>query len=110
MSVADERRPQFAVVVFRARDFEIEHADSVARLPLVNTAVARTDHDTVARFLFASEINHGVRNRRVALDRISAGPEEQVARLKVFQLERVVLATEHRLEFSGAPEPNVLLA
>src|SRR5207237_6657966 len=39
-----------------------------------------------------------------------SSPENQVARLQIFQFEGVVLLTKDRLESSGTPQPNVLLA
>src|SRR5713101_7607888 len=85
---ADESRPQFAFsVCFPPLNLEIENADTESRLALINAAVACADHHPVPGFLFAAKINHRVRNRRIALDGISSGPEKQVARLQIFQFE-----------------------
>src|SRR5947208_12315121 len=66
--------------LFRSH-FEIEHAHAESLLTLISPAVTRTDHDAGTSFFFASKVDHGVRDRRIALNRISTGPEEQVARL-----------------------------
>src|SRR5690349_2820232 len=81
VAVTDECRPQFALAVrFPVLDFEIENADTIARFSLINPAIARTDHHAVAGLLLASDINHRVSDRRIALDRVSAGPEKKIAR------------------------------
>src|SRR4051812_1513153 len=86
--VTDKGRSQFSFAVcFAALNFEIENADAKARFALVNAAVARADHHAVAGFLFAAEINHRVRDRRVTIDRIGAGPEKKIARLQIIQFE-----------------------
>src|SRR5438477_10064151 len=92
MAVTDESRSQFAIIVLSGTlNFKIKDAHSEARFPLINTAVARAHHDASSRLSFAAEINHGVRDRRIALDRISSSPEKEVARLQIFQFICVVL-------------------
>src|SRR2546423_12937347 len=109
MAVADERGLQLAVPIFiRPRKVEIENTHAVARFALIDAAVTRPDHHAIPAFLFATEINHRVRNGRVAVDRIRAGPEKEIAGLQIFQLERIVPAANHRFEFSGATQPDVL--
>src|SRR2546423_13481116 len=81
--VADESRMHLAILnltFVRARHFEIEHTHSESLLTLVRPAVARADHDAGTGLLLASKIDHGVCDRWIALNRISPGPEEQVAR------------------------------
>src|SRR2546430_1496768 len=51
-----------------------------------------------------------MRNRRIALDRISAGPKKQIARLQVFQFKRVVLLTQDRLKLTDPANPGILFA
>src|SRR5437899_1337581 len=67
-----------ALALHRARR---ANAYTVAGFPLINTSLACADHHAVPGFLFAAKINHCVRDRWVALDRIGAGPEKQIARL-----------------------------
>ncbi len=64
------------------RQFKIKHADAKALFSIVCTTVARSDHDALFRPLFASQINHRVRDRRIAIDAVGAAPEEQIARLE----------------------------
>ncbi len=82
MPVTDECRSQFSIVRLSVSlHFEIENAYTVAGFALIDPTVARADHHAVPGFLFAAKINHRVRDRWVALDRIGAGPEKQIARL-----------------------------
>lgn len=77
MPVTDEPRLRFGIVtIFRSRHFEIEYTYSEPLLILVSATIARSDHDPPARFLFPAEINHGVRDRGIALNRVSASPEQ----------------------------------
>src|SRR5207245_146502 len=110
MAVTDESRSQFAIIVLSGTlNFKIKDAHSEARFPLINTAVARAHHDASSRLSFAAEINHGVRDRRIALDRISSGPEKQVARRQILQFEGIVLLTEARLDTSCTSQPKVMM-
>ena len=113
MAVTDKSRsrlPTLILTVVRPRHFEIEDAYSEALLALISTAVARSDHYAVARVLLPSHINHDVCDRRIAFNCIGASPEQQIARLEVIELKRVLLLTHHRLEFAGPSQPDVLLA
>ena len=108
--VTHKCRLQFAVAVFlRTRDSEIENAHAIPRFALIDATITGADHHPLAGFLFAAQVNHRVSNRWIAIDGVSAGPEKKIARLQIFQLERIILSTDHRLEFSGAPKPDVLL-
>ena len=81
--VANESRVHvtiFSLIFVGARHFEIEHAHAESLLTLISPAVTRTHHDAGTGFLLASKVDHGVRDRWIALNRISTGPEEQVAR------------------------------
>src|SRR5439155_26321838 len=81
--VANKSRVHLAILdltLVRPRHFEIEHAHPESLLTLISPPVARTDHDADTGFLLAPKIEHGVRDRWIALNRISPGPEEQVAR------------------------------
>src|SRR5947207_2565116 len=111
MPVTDEcwTEPGFKCLTGR-RKLEIENADAVTRFAAISSSVARADHDPVIGPLFASEINHRVRNRRVALDFVSACPKKQIARLKLRQLEGLFLAANHCLELSRFTQPRILLA
>ena len=94
VAVPNECRSRFSIVRFSVSlHFEIENAHAVAGFPLINTSIACADHYAVTSFLFAAEINHCMRNRRIALDRIGPCPEKQIARLQVFQFKSVVLLT-----------------
>src|SRR5436309_16022293 len=69
VTVADESWPQLALSVrFAVLNFEIENAYAVARLTLINAPVTRANHYPVPGFLFPTQINHRVSNRRIALD------------------------------------------
>ena len=70
-------------VCLPALNLEVENTDAVALFALINAAVARADHDALPGLFFPTEINHGVGNRRIALDRIRAGPKKQIARFQV---------------------------
>lgn len=87
VSISDEYRMQLGFsVAARAMHVEIEYTDAVARLALVDAAVTRPNHDAIAALFFATDIDHGVSDRRVALDRIRAGPEENIARPQIVEL------------------------
>src|SRR2546430_2329097 len=59
VTVANERRPQFAFAVcFPSLNLEIENADAPARFALISATVTRADHDPAPGFLFAAKINH----------------------------------------------------
>ena len=68
------------------------------------------DHDATTISFFAAKINHAVRDRRIALNAIGAGPEKQVARLQRIEFERVGLAANDSAKISGLPHPDILLA
>lgn len=110
MTVTDEcwTEPGFKCLTGR-RKFEIENADAVTRFAAITSPVARADHDSMIGPLFAPEINHRVRNRRVALDFVSACPKKQIARFKVRKLEGLFFATNHGLELSRFAQPGILL-
>jgi hypothetical protein len=113
VSVADKSRTRFAVFAFPlicARHFEIEYAHTEALLVLVRPAITRTYHYACSRFLFAPQVNHRVRDRRIALNRISAGPKKKIARLQIIEFERILFLTHNRLEFARSSQPDVLLA
>src|ERR1043166_9464885 len=102
MSVADESRRQSSFISLpRARDFEIEHADSIPRLTFVGPSIARTYHDPLVGSLLAPEINHGVRNRRIAFDSVSPRPESQIARSEFLQFKGIVVSTVDGAERPG---------
>lgn len=81
-SVTDKRRAR-PVFGFRSepRHFEIENAHAKPGLAFISAAIARTDHDPMIGGFFASDINHSVRDRRVAVDVVCAGPKKKIARL-----------------------------
>jgi len=88
--VAYESRTGFAILNFalvRTGHFKVEHAYSEALLALVSATVAGTHHYAHAGFLLPSQVNHRVRNRRVALNGIGAGPEQQIARFQIIKFE-----------------------
>jgi len=64
----------------------------------------------MVRPLFPAEVNHRVRNRGVALDVVSAGPEKQVAWLQLIELKRVFMTAVDRPEGPGFPKPDILSA
>src|SRR6266576_3408021 len=73
VTITDKRRPHSPFLVCpSALNLEIEHAHAVARFTFINPAVACTDHDALTVFLLPTEINHRVRDRRIAFDRIRA--------------------------------------
>src|SRR5207244_4176428 len=79
-SVADKDRTDFGVTAsWWWRHFEIENTDTPPLFAIICAAVAGSDHDALVRSFFAAEVNHGVRDRRVAIDVVGAAPEEQVA-------------------------------
>jgi hypothetical protein len=92
------------------RNFEIENADTEARLALINPTVAGADHDAISGFLFATKINHRMCDRRIALDRISARPEKQIAGFEIVQFERVIFLAHDRLECFRVAQPGILFA
>src|SRR4029077_19202168 len=78
--VANKSRAHLAILdltFVHPRHFEIEHAHSESLLTLISPTVTRADHDAGTGFLLASKIDHGVRDRWIALNRIGPGPEEQ---------------------------------
>ena len=111
VAVTDKRWLQSALsVFFRARDCEIKHTNAEARFALINASIACAYHDPISGLLFAAKVDHGMRNWRIALNRISAGPEKQVAGLEILEFKRIVLHAQDRLELAGPTEPNILLA
>src|SRR4029077_6914518 len=69
VTVTHEGRAQFAFVAFSgALNLKIEDAYPIARLALINSAVACAHHDASSGFAFPAEINHRVGNRRIAFD------------------------------------------
>lgn len=111
MSVTNKSRMHFFVgriFFFDPRHFKIEHAHSETLFPIVGPPVTRAHHHALARFFFSPEINHGVRDRRIALNRVSAGPEEKIARFQAIELESLLLPAHDRLDFAGVPQPDVL--
>ena len=50
-----------------------------------------------------------MRDRRVPLNLVGAGPEEQIARLERIELERIFVPTQNRVKISRLPHPDVLL-
>lgn len=110
VTVTDESRPQFALsVCFTVLDFEIENADPETGFALINAAIARANHYPLSCFLFATQINHRVRDRRIALDRIGSRPKKQVAGFQILQFERVILFAHDGFEEPCAAEPDILL-
>jgi len=51
-----------------------------------------------------------VRDWRIAIDVVSAAPEEQVTRPKRVELECILVATQNRVEISRFAHPDILLA
>ena len=94
----------------RARHFEIEHAHSEPLLTLISSAVARTHHHAGTGLLLASKIDHGVRDRWIALNRVSTAPEKQVARFQIIEFEGIILLAYHWLEFPSSSHPDILFA
>lgn len=110
MTVTDKVRAQPSFIGFRGLwNFEIKNAYPVTRLAFVGPPIARAHHDALVRPFFATEINHGVRDRRIALDAVGAGPEEKIAGNQFFEFECVFLTAIHRFERSRLAQPNVLL-
>jgi len=113
MSIAHKPWVHLAVLDFifiRARHFEIEYADTKSLLALISAAVARAHHHPRTGFFFPSKVNHRMRDRGIALNCISTGPEEQVARFQIIEFKGIFFLTHHRLESSGPSQPDVLLA
>ena len=109
--VTDKHRRQLVIRLgTRRRNFEIKNADAEMLLPFVTATVARADHNAMIGCLFATEINHGVSDGRVTIDKISPGPKEEIARFERVELEAVVTMREHGLEIAGLAHPDVLLA
>ena len=86
--VADKDRAELGVVALRwLRQFEIENADTKSLFAIISAAIACADHDALVRSLFASQVNHRMGNRRVAIDVVGSGPEQQITRLERIELK-----------------------
>src|SRR5207249_10526999 len=92
------------------RQFEIEDAHSKSLHNLISPTVARTHHHTRACYSLAAKIDHGMRDRGIALDCVSTSPEKQIARSQIIEFKGIIFLAHHRLEFPGASQPDVLLA
>lgn len=111
MSITDKGRAESLFISDRrGRDFEIENAHTVTRFAPIRSAVTRADHNSMAGAFFSTKIDHRVGDGRIALDIVGARPKEKIARRELRQFEAVVLATNHRFEFSRLSQPGVLLA
>src|SRR5438067_3315355 len=83
MPVTDKARTLSSLIsfaIFRLWHFEFKNADAETLLTLIGASVTRAHHHTPAGFFLASEINHGVSDRRIAFHRIRSAPKEEVAR------------------------------
>ena len=110
-AVADKGWTEFCIVARRGRrGFEIEDADAEALFAFISPAVTRTSHNAFVASFFSAEVNHGVRDWRIAFDGVSAGPKQQVARLERIEFKGIRIAAENRLKFSGLAQPDILLA
>jgi|SRR5689334_13589104 hypothetical protein len=106
MSITNKSRMRFAVLDFTliyTRHFEIEDAHPETLLALVSPSVTRAYHHAPSAFLFASQVNHRVCNRRIALDRIGASPKQKITWLQIIEFEGILFFTHHRLKSAGFP-------
>lgn len=90
MSITNKSRMRFAVLDFtfiRTRHFEIEYTYAEALLILVGPAITRAYHYAPPGLLFSPQVNHRVRNRRIAFNRIGASPKQEIARLQIVEFK-----------------------
>ena len=86
--IADKDWTDFGVAAFGWwRHFKIENADAPTLFAIIRAAVAGSDHDASIRSFFAAKVNHGVRDRRIAIDVVGAAPKQQVAWLERIELK-----------------------
>src|SRR5438132_11438701 len=96
MPVTDKARTLSSLIsfaIFRLWHFEFKNADAETLLTLIGASVTRAHHHTRAGFFLASEINHGVSDRRIAFDRIRSAQKEEIARFYLLELEGIVCNT-----------------
>jgi len=104
MSITDKSRVRFAVFDFTliyTRHFEIEYAHPETLLALISPSVTRAYHYAPPAFLFASQVNHRVCNRWIALNRIGTSPKQEVTWLQIIEFEGILFFTHHRLKSAG---------
>src|SRR5436190_15484432 len=94
----------FDFALVRAGHFEIEHAHTKPLLTLIRPAIARAHHYPRPGVLFAPHINHRMRDGRIALNRVRADPEEQVAWFQSIEFVGILVLTHDRLESAGASQ------
>src|SRR5262249_10543800 len=111
LSVADKDGADFGVAAIGWwRHFKIENANPPTLFSIVGTTIAGSNHHPLFGSLFSPQINHGVRDRRVAIDVVGATPKEQIAGLKRIELECILVAAQYRIEISRFTHPDILLA
>src|SRR5438046_1312390 len=64
-----------------------ENADAKDLFAIVGATVACSDHDALFGSFFATEVNHGMRHRRIAIDVVGAAPKEQITWLERIKFE-----------------------
>src|SRR5437763_16231696 len=88
--------------IFRPWHFEFKNADAETLRTLVGASVTRAHHHTRAGFFRASEINHDVSDRRIALDRIRSAPKGEIAGVYPIVLAGILLTTDRGFDGAGA--------
>jgi hypothetical protein len=104
------RGPAFLRFARRARDFEVKYTYAISRFALICSPVTGANHDPLPVAFFATQINHGMSDRRVALNAVGTSPEKEIAGYQFIKFEGVFSAAVYGFEGSRFTQPDILLA